>query len=236
MADRGLSEALSDIEQAMPGFARWMYRIAQTEMGGNVLDAGAGIGTYADLLLKDGKRVVALEFEDPFVRRLQQRFAGDSRVIVRQADLSDPAAFEGLPIVDSALCLNVLEHISADLQAMRNLRQQVRPGGRLVALVPAHPWLYNKMDEAVGHVRRYRKGEFVERLRESGWTVDRCFRFNAFGVPGWFVAGSVFKRSTPGRDLTRLFDILVPVFAFIERFVLRRSFGLSLVAICRRVD
>lgn len=213
-----------------------MYRTARGEMAALVMDAGAGIGTYTELLLGDGKRVVALEFETPFVERLRERFGDDERVLVRQADLSDPGAFDGLPVVDSVLCLNVLEHISDDLQAMRNLHDQIGPGGKLVALVPAYPWLFNKMDAAVGHVRRYGKHEFLERLVEAGWTVERCFRFNAFGVVGWFLAGSILKRSTPGRDLTRLFDFLVPVFAFVERVVLRRSIGLSLVAVCRRDD
>jgi SAM-dependent methyltransferase len=155
---------------------------------------------------------------------------------VRQADLSNPGDFAGLPVVDSVLCLNVLEHVPDDVQAMRNLHDSVRPGGKLVALVPAYPWLFNKMDTAVGHVKRYGKREFLANLREAGWTVERCFRFNAFGIPGWFVAGSILKRSTPGRDLTRLFDLLVPVFAFLERYVLLRRVGLSLVAVCRRDD
>jgi SAM-dependent methyltransferase len=234
--ERGLSEALLDIEQTMPGFARWMYGTARRDLGEHVMDAGSGIGTYTELLLKDGKRVVSLEFQKPFVERLEGRFGGDGRVIVRQADLSNPGDFAGLPVVDSVLCLNVLEHVTDDVQAMRNLHDSVRPGGKLVALVPAYPWLFNKMDTAVGHVKRYGKREFLANLREAGWTVERCFRFNAFGIPGWFVAGSILKRSTPGRDLTRLFDLLVPVFAFLERYVLLRRVGLSLVAVCRRDD
>jgi hypothetical protein len=86
----------------------------------------------------------------------------------------------------------------------------------------------------VGHHRRYRRDEFEERLETAGWTVERIFRFNAFGIPGWFVAGSILKRSTPGRDLTRLFDTLVPAFSLFERNLIRGAVGLSIVAVCRR--
>jgi hypothetical protein len=106
----------------------------------------------------------------------------------------------------------------------------------MVALVPAYPWLLNKMDRAIGHYRRYGRGEFVQRLESSGWKVERVFRFNAFGLPGWFVAGNLLRRSTPGRGLYRLFDSLIPVFALLERMLIRGSVGLSLIAVCRRVD
>ncbi len=235
-AEKGLSEALADQEQTMPGFARWMYRSVRHQLGATVLDAGAGLGTYTELLLRDGKRVTSIEYDPRFVEFLRERFAGDNRVKVLQGDLSDPQVFEGVPTVDSILCLNVLEHVEDDVQAMKNLYAKVRPGGTLAALVPAYPRLFNKMDLAVGHHRRYRKSEFEERLRTAGWTVERVFRFNIFGIPGWFVAGSVLRRNTPGRDLSKLFDSLVPAFSFLENVVVRGVAGLSIVAICRRAE
>ncbi len=233
-AEKGLPEALCDIEQTMPGFARWLYGTVRRYLGERVLDAGAGLGTYTDLLLRDGKRVTSIEYDPQFVESLRQRFAGDGRVTVLQGDLADPQVFAGIPTVDSALCLNVLEHVEDDVQAMRNLYKKVRVGGTLAALVPAYPRLFNKMDVAVGHHRRYRRDEFEERLETAGWTIERVFRFNAFGIPGWFVAGSILKRSTPGRDLTRLFDTLVPAFSLLERNLIRGVVGLSIVAVCRR--
>jgi SAM-dependent methyltransferase len=236
ISEKGLSDALADQEQTMPGFARWMYSSVRHYLGATVLDAGAGLGTYTELLLRDAKRVTSLEYDERFVAVLRERFAGDDRVKVLQGDLSDPRVFKDVPTVDSILCLNVLEHVEDDLSAMKNLYEKVRPGGTLAALVPAYPRLFNKMDVAVGHHRRYRKSEFEARLRTAGWTVERVFRFNAFGIAGWFVAGSILKRTTPGRDLTRLFDALVPAFSIFERGVIRGLVGLSLVAVCRRTS
>jgi len=229
-----LNEALGDIEQTMPRFARWMYRSVRKGLGHRVMDAGAGIGTYTELLLADGREVVSLEYDGAFVERLRQRFAADRRVSVQQADLGSPAGLPVFPEVDSALCLNVLEHIEDDVQALQNLRRRVRVGGRLVALVPAYHWLFNTMDKSVGHHRRYGRREFLERLRAGGWTVERSFRFNVFGIPGWYAAGTLLRRSTPGRDLARLFDWLIPFFALSEKYIVRGAAGLSVVAVCRR--
>jgi len=234
MPEDSLSEALRDQEQAMPGFARWMYRAVRGDMGATVLDAGAGIGTFTEILVRDRRRVAVLEAAPEFVEHIRTRFSGDDRVTVHHGSLTDPAALAMMPEVDSVLCLNVLEHIEDDVIAMRNLLQRTKPGGKLVALVPAYPRLFNKMDKAVGHYRRYGRGELVERLERAGWKVERVFRFNAFGIPGWFLGGSVLRRSTPGRSLYRLFDKLVPVFSLLERTLVRGAFGLSLIAVCRR--
>lgn len=233
-APEQLPEALHDIEQAMPGLARWMYRSVRRHLGKNVLDAGAGIGTFTGLMLGDGKTITAIEYVPELVEVLEERFKTEERVAIRRGDLSDSRAVEGLEQFDSVLCLNVLEHIGEDAAAMQNLLSVTKPGGTLIALVPAYGWLYNRMDRAVGHHRRYGRSEFIQKLTQSGWTVENCVRFNAIAIAGWFVAGSVLKRDKPGRDLARVYDFLIPAFAFAENHLLRRSVGLSLIAVCRR--
>jgi SAM-dependent methyltransferase len=225
--------ALSDIEQAMPRFADWVYGGLRDDLGHRVLDAGAGIGTYVGLLLADGREVVALEYNPPFVSELERRHGGDSRVTVFQGELGGPDGLPAFDPVDSAICLNVLEHVEDDGQALRNLLARVKPGGNLVLLVPAYPRLYNTIDEAIGHYRRYSTEGLTTLLSSAGWNIERMFRLNAFGVPGWFVAG-LLRRKTPGRDLTRIYDWLIPAFAATEKYVIRGLWGLSLVAVCRR--
>jgi len=231
---RDITEALRDIEGDMPRLASWLYGSVSRELGNRVLDAGAGIGTYTALLVQDQRSVVALENDPLFVDELRRRFGDSSLVSIYQGDLADSNGLPNFPHVDSALCLNVLEHIEDDLQALRNMRERVRPDGKLVALAPAYPWLYNGMDQALGHYRRYSKSSFLEKLKASGWTVERSFYFNVFSVLGWFVAGSILRRSRPGGDLARVLDLLIPLLSFLERHLVRGKAGLSLVAVCRR--
>jgi SAM-dependent methyltransferase len=229
-----LPAALYDSEQAMPGLARWMYDTARPYLGDRVLDAGAGIGPFVELMVDDGKDVTAIEFLPEFVDELRARFGNSDRVAIRQGDLSDAAALAGLDSFDSVLCLNVLEHIKDDSAAMRNLLAVTKSGGTLVALVPAYQWLFNRMDRAVGHHRRYGRDQFTRRLTAAGWTVERCFRFNAVAVLGWFVAGSVMRREKPGQDLAGIYEKLIPSLAFLEDHVLHGVAGLSLIAVCRK--
>ena len=120
-------------------------------------DAGAGIGTYAEMLLADGHEVVALEYDAAFASQLKERFAGNPRVSVVQSDLCNSGGLPEFAAADSMLCLNVPEHVPDDLLALKNMRERVKPGGSLALPVPAYPWVFNSMDKAVGHFRRYRK-------------------------------------------------------------------------------
>lgn len=212
-----------------------MYDSVKKDIGGRVADAGAGIGTFIDLLIADGREVVALEYEPAFSDHLRERFGHNPSVTVFQVDLCELTGLPDFALVDSMICLNVLEHLHDDEQALRNMRERVKPGGLLVVLVPAYPWLFNSMDKAVGHFRRYRRGELESRLTANGWNVEHMYRFNAFGVPGWF-AGGLLRRKTAGRTLFSLYDRLTPAFATFERLAVRGLWGLSLVAVCRRAD
>ncbi len=234
-SDGTLAEVLCDHEATMPRFARWMYDAIQSELGQRVVDAGAGIGTFTDLLVADGHEVVALEYSESFAAQLAERFTGDPSVTVLRADLGAASGLPQFNQADSIICINVLEHLEDDVQALKNMRDRVRPGGLLVTLVPAHPWLYNSTDEAVGHFRRYRKSDLEPKLAATGWDVLKTYRFNPFGLPGWFVGG-LMRRKSAGRTLFRLYDFLTPAFAAIDKIAVRGLWGLSLVAICRRAD
>jgi hypothetical protein len=49
----------------------------------------------------------------------------------------------------------VLEHIEDDKSEPARAIRLLRPGGRLIVLVPAHEALYSRFDKAIGHYRRY---------------------------------------------------------------------------------
>mgnify|MGYP000173614321 CR=1 FL=1 len=72
---------------------------------------------------------------------------------------------------DVAVCSEVLEHIEDDGAALDALIRHLRPGGRLYLSVPLRPGLWTRVDEAVGHVRRYRRGQLAELCRARGLEV-----------------------------------------------------------------
>jgi hypothetical protein len=61
---------------------------------------------------------------------------------------------------DCCICLNALEHIEDDRQALHGMASILSAGGVVVLLVPAFPMLYGPIDSNLGHYRRYSRGFF----------------------------------------------------------------------------
>ena len=232
-----LLSGLEIVEGAAPAFSRWLFSQVEGHLGSMVLDAGAGVGTYTRLILDSGRQAVAMEPDQAICAQLLRQVGNAKGFRLLAGDLTDPAIMRKAQEagVDSAICLNVLEHISDDRRALRQLQAVLPPGGALALLVPAHPILFNSIDRAIGHFRRYRKKEMVEKVREAGFRIEQLFYFNFFAIPGWILSGHILRRPVASRTGMRLFDSLVPVFKMSERLIFRGRLGISLVALCRRL-
>ncbi len=210
----------------------FLFETVSPAIGQRVLEVGSGTGTMTHYL-RGRDRVFATDVDPQYVHLLERRFEHASNVEVATLDLG-----ETVPEVvarqryDTILCLNVLEHVADDRAAVRRLAELLEPGGRLIVLVPAHRGLFGEMDRAVGHHRRYSRGELARVLAEAGLAVEGESFVNATSTPGWFLNGRVLKRrSVPGLQ-ARLANLLVPLYRFERRLGL--PFGLSVIAVARR--
>jgi SAM-dependent methyltransferase len=222
-----------EVLAALAHYNEWLFGRARPHLGRRVLDAGAGTGTFVALEREAGASVVALEPHPPFASRLRARFGGDNGVQVVEADLERLAELN-LAHVDSIVCFNVLEHVGDHRAALQAMRNQLVPGGRLLLLVPAHPALYGETDRAIGHERRYRRGELKALLVEAGFAVETLRPVNPVGTIDWFLAVRMRRRRDWPVTSFKTFDWLVPVLRHFD--LLRLPFGLSLWAVARRGD
>lgn len=78
---------------------------------------------------------------------------------------------------------DVLEHIDDDRETLCWIWSVLEPGGVLVLTVPAHPFLFDEMDELAQHRRRYRRRELGEKLRSAGFEVRLLQHFMVTLVP-----------------------------------------------------
>ena len=131
---------------------------ARARKGDRILDFGAGIGTFARELARRGHAVACLE---PDAAQAQRLVDDGLRVVGDLAELPEAS-------LDYIYTLNVLEHIDDDGAALRAIASRLRPGGRLLAYVPAFQVLYSSMDRKVGHVRRYRREGLARVVRDAG--------------------------------------------------------------------
>jgi SAM-dependent methyltransferase len=145
-----------------------------SDPGRQVLNAGAGQGTFTQLLERRGFDVTSTDASPAAVEVLGQRVDGPAV----QADVT------ALPFADAsfdAVVLGeVLEHVPDDRKAAAEVSRVLRRGGVLALSVPAHPRLYGPSDRWAGHIRRYQRAGLIDTVAAGGLEVERCL---AWGFP-----------------------------------------------------
>jgi SAM-dependent methyltransferase len=88
-----------------------------------------------------------------------------------QQDLLKPLALPEryLGWATHAVCSEVLEHLDDPVEALKNVRRCLAPGGRLVVTVPAGP--VSAFDRHIGHRRHFTPGALRTVLEEAGLRV-----------------------------------------------------------------
>jgi SAM-dependent methyltransferase len=217
------------------GLCDWMFSQFASAVHGTVVEVGAGIGTFSERLLAAGaERAILIEPEPACTAVLRERFGADDRVAISDDSLPDSATLRSVAAsADLVLCQNVLEHVGEDGGAVRSMAAAMRPGGRLVLLVPGHPRLFGALDRRYGHHRRYDRSRLERVVREAGLELDELYSFNALGIPGWWVTNRRRSGARIGTRSLRAYELLLRLWRPVETRW-RPSVGLSLIAKAHR--
>ena len=229
LATHGLHASLSHLAEA-DGYADYLVEQITPWVSGTVHEIGAGVGTIAVRLAERGHPVIASDPGEVQFDQLEVALASqpESRAVL--GDLEKATATE---TADTVLLCNVLEHIEDDVGALRKVERSLTPGGRVILLVPAHEALYGEFDRSVGHYRRYRRSDLVNRLAVAGFHVEKAKYINMPGALLWWLWTRLLSRNPTAQTPSRLFNRWVtPVSARCdESFEL--PFGQSLLVIGR---
>jgi len=226
-----MTVALKRTDESASTYNKWIYSQIRPFLGSKILEIGCGIGNITRLLMED-RFVVATDMDSDYLSYLEEISEGwENRPKIVKLDIASSISPElrGYQF-DTVVCLNVLEHILDDANALRNIYQLLSPGGRLVLLVPAGQYLYNKLDNALEHYRRYKKKELTQKVLGSGLNLIKCLSFNLPGILGWWISGKIFKRDVVEQKELSLFNFFVPLFRRLEQ-VIPPIIGLSLICI-----
>ena len=203
--------------------------------GKQILDVGCGTGFNLGWLQRWGE-VTGVE---PSPHALEEcRRQGYHDVI--QADaLNLPFEDERFDLVTA---FDIIEHISDDAAALREMRRVLRPGGQLLLYTPALPWLYGEHDRRVHHCRRYRFPQLCRRLQEADLEIEFSSHANLWVLPAVVLARILLElrpqrphseTELPSGPINQALSALCRLeAAWLTRFPLQH--GMSLVALARR--
>ncbi len=215
-ADQHGSEILARLNRA-PRFTKWMADTIRPYLGERVLEIGAGIGNLTSNLVP---RTVywASDINPHYLDRLRKLQL--TRPYLR-VQFTDATAGETYPqeLFDSVICLNVVEHLEDDVNALRNIRASLQKNGRAIVLVPNGPGLYGSLDRVLGHYRRYTKKRLTDVAERAGFRVEKVLKFNRIGAPGWWLNGRLLRKETFGFWQIKVLNTILPVIRPIDRFL-----------------
>ncbi len=202
---------------------------------GEYFDVGCGTGANLDRVRGRGRWMGV----DPSAEAVGFCAARGVRSLVRSPAESIPFRDKSF---DGASALDIFEHVPDDAAAAREIFRTLKPGGILLATVPAHPFLWSAHDEAMGHVRRYGREDFKRLLSDAGFEIIKLTHFMGFLFPAMLPV-RVLQKFAGNRSETISYEwprflnkfLLLVVeleVRYIERFTL--PFGTTLACVARR--
>jgi len=208
--------------------AHWWFRSKATFVdfaikqasgsAGRLIDLGGGAGDVTAKLGWPPDRAIVADASAELAGEAHRRHALE--VVCTELD--------HVPIADGSagvVCaLDILQTLSDPAPMLREARRLLRPDGRMVVVVPGHPWLWSASDEALGHVRRYTRQALRTALEAEGFQVLWCSHiFSWLVVPVWLRRRRYRGEPQLGLDIgSVLVDRGALLLARLERSVLRR--------------
>ncbi|HEX8578994.1 MAG TPA: class I SAM-dependent methyltransferase [Allosphingosinicella sp.] len=200
-----------------------------------ILEIGCGTGHNLEMLQRFG-RADGIEI-DPAARTMAEQRLGrpiGSAPLPQLTGVEDGA-------YDVVALLDVLEHVEEDHEALLSIARKLKPGGKILITVPAHPWMWSAHDEVNHHKRRYTRKGLQQVLVAAGLEIELLSWFNSLLFPlaaaarfaGRITGNKDSDDKMPPKALNSLFETIFGL----ERYALGRmplSPGVSLVAIVSR--
>ncbi len=209
-------------------FNKYMADTIRPFTGESVLEIGSGTGNITKSLLPRA-HYYATDINPLYLQTLQNLKDTRPFLDVSYLDIEHLDEFSPDEKFDTIICINVIEHIDSDIQALENLREILSPDGKAVILVPNSPYLFSSLDKVLGHKRRYTRKTLKEAGEKAGLALEKMIMFNRLGTLGWFINGKILKRKHFSLLQITFLNMIVPVLRLLDKIPLIAP--LSLIAV-----
>jgi SAM-dependent methyltransferase len=145
---------------------------------GHLVEGGIGSGRNLVEFMRQGYDVTGYDLMPESVAHVRNRGIEDVRV----HDLGQPWPLDP-GTVRAVVLLDVLEHVESPVTVLRHVHNALSDDGAVIVTVPAHPWLYSRWDEQLGHFRRYTVEQFRRQAAEAGFRIRWMNYWNSFTLP-----------------------------------------------------
>ena len=205
-------------------YHNWILEEFRPFLGKNIVEVGAGTGSFSELLLEGKPEILNLVEPSEMFEYLEQNLSqvkSDTKTYFYQAiftEVCETIAKQNKP--DSIIYVNVMEHIEDDAAELNAIYKTLKPGGRCFIFVPALMSLYGEFDRKIGHFRRYRKEELEEKCAAAKFKIIKSKYFDFAGILPWYVKYKLLKSDSLESGAVNTYDkFVVPLISRFESYV-----------------
>ena len=145
---------------------------------------------------------------------------------------------------DIIFLLDVLEHIEDDNEFLQSCYFHMKQGSFLIINVPSIPELFSKYDNAVGHIRRYKKRDLKNLLIKNEFTISLLNYWGFLLIPLLFFRKIMMNLSKQNNEeiikkgmdtQSKIVTFVINMLKYMELKFLRISIlGSSLISIVKK--
>jgi hypothetical protein len=198
---------------------------------GDVLEIGAGIGANVDLFINKSHSLWLAVEPDPnlslFIKRkfLNKEKYSQCKISTGTIKQVDPSYK-----FDTALYIDVLEHIEFDALELRMASERIKIGGSIIVIAPAHNYLFSVFDKKIGHQRRYSK-KIMRSIAPKNFMVEKLFYIDSAGFFVSLVNKLFLCSEQPTPNQIFFWDkVLIPISKIFDKLTLNH-FGKTVICI-----
>lgn len=189
-----------------------------------VVDFGAGLGTFSEILRERGLEVICIETDLEELAVIKDKHFEAYKDVLSFEDES----------INNAVSFNVFEHIQEDEDALAQIYKKMQKGGRFFIFVPAFKSLYSNFDRKLGHFRRYEMSEISEKVESCGFKIVHKEYFDSLGFVLAFIYKILYFKGKILPFSILFFDkILFSISRFADKYCSSR-FGKNIVIIVEK--
>ena len=207
---------------------KYIFFLIKKYMKGNILEVGAGIGSFTKLYENKYNNILLSESDPDFCDLLKKKFNNNDKIQITNKFIKDiDKKFKTI------IYLNVLEHIEDDIDEVQKAFEKLEKNGQLIILVPAHQKIYSKFDKAVGHFRRYEIEFFREKL--SKFNFVKLSQLDCCGYLLYYINNLIFKNDVyPSKLKIFIWDKIFTPITVILDFLSFYKFGKNILCVIKK--
>ena len=194
----------------------------------SIVDFGAGIGTMSILFRKKiNVNPLCIEIDENNIQELKKRKLDYTKSL---STISEP--------VDYIFSSNVLEHIEDDYTVLKVIQEKLKNNGILFLYLPANMILWTKLDEMVGHYRRYEIKKIKSLCKKAGFNIVKIHYADFLGFFTtliWKIFNIFMKKSLPSKSSLIFYDkYIFPLSRLMDKVGFRFLVGKNIIVVAKK--